>query len=164
MLSFELAQELKAAGFPQSTSPHAVYSLNDHLRIRREHAVQMWYGNKTKIGTPLELEEEAVFTPNLTELVVACGKPLDLACDKAGHWKAVRPGAPPVPKVKPTAESQNPALVASKDTGREEVDEGSEAEDEVESDDESLDDAAFVEERENTDVTEIIGDDSKKGT
>jgi hypothetical protein len=90
MLSFELAQELKAAGFPQSTSPHAVYSLNDHLRIRREHAVQMWYGNKTKIGVPLELEEEAVYTPNLTELVVACGKPLDLACDKAGHWKAAK--------------------------------------------------------------------------
>jgi hypothetical protein len=55
MLSFELAQELKAAGFPQSTSPHAVYSLNDHLRIRREHAVQMWYGNKTKIGVPLRV-------------------------------------------------------------------------------------------------------------
>jgi hypothetical protein len=91
MLSFELARELKAAGFPQSTSPHAVYSLNDQLRIRREHALQMWYGSKTKAGVPLELEEEAVYSPNLTALVIACGKPLELACDEAGNWKASKP-------------------------------------------------------------------------
>jgi hypothetical protein len=42
------------------------------------------------LGVPLELEEEAVYTPNLSELVIACGKPLDLACDKAGHWKAAK--------------------------------------------------------------------------
>jgi uncharacterized protein (TIGR02300 family) len=100
---------------------------------------------------------------DLHQSPVACPK-----CDKVFEptqmSSRMRPGAPPAPKVRPTAESQNPALVASKDIGREEVGEGSEAEDEVESDDESLDDAAFVEERENTDVTEIIGDDSKKGT
>jgi hypothetical protein len=40
-----------------------------------------------------------------------------------------------------------------------------EAEDEVEPDDESLEDAAFIEEREQggTDVAEIIGDDFEKG-
>jgi uncharacterized protein (TIGR02300 family) len=100
---------------------------------------------------------------DLHQSPVVCPK-----CDKVFEptqiTSRIRPGAPPAPKVKPAAESQKPALVASKDIGREEVDEGSEAEDEVASDDEGFDDAAFVEERENTDVTEIVGDDTKKAT
>jgi hypothetical protein len=91
MISFALAQELKAAGFTQSPLPHAVYALSDHLRIRREHAVQMWYGSKSKAGLPLQLEEEAVYTPTLSDLVIACGKPLQLACDEVGNWEASAP-------------------------------------------------------------------------
>jgi hypothetical protein len=88
MISFELARELKKAGFHPSTSPYAVYCLNEDLRIRREQALHMWYGSKTKEGVPLELEQEAVFAPSLSELVIACGKPLQLSCDEAGHWQA----------------------------------------------------------------------------
>jgi hypothetical protein len=88
MISFALAQELKSAGFTPSTSPHAIYALGDHLRIRREHALLMWYGSKSKAGVPLQLDEEAVYTPTLSELVVACGKPLHLTCDEAGVWRA----------------------------------------------------------------------------
>jgi hypothetical protein len=76
-LPFELARELRSAGFTQSPSADAVYALSEHLRIRREHALQMWYGSKRKAGLPLQLEEEAVYTPTLSDL--ACGKPLQLA-------------------------------------------------------------------------------------
>jgi hypothetical protein len=88
MISFELARELKAAGFTQSTALHAVYALNEHLRIRRQDALQMWYGSKRKVGLVLELEEEAVHAPTLSDLVTACAKPLQLGCDDAGNWKA----------------------------------------------------------------------------
>jgi hypothetical protein len=74
MISFELARELKAAGFTQSTSLHAVYALNEHLRIRRQDALQMLYGSKRKAGLALELEEEAVYAPKLSDVVTACKK------------------------------------------------------------------------------------------
>jgi hypothetical protein len=90
MISFELAQELKAAGFTQSISLYAVYALSEHLRIRRQDALQMWYGSKRKAGLALELEEEAVYAPTLSDLVTACGKRLQ-ACDEAGNWKASAP-------------------------------------------------------------------------
>jgi hypothetical protein len=90
-LPFELAQELKSAGFSQSTSAEAIFALTEHLRMRREQVLQMWYGSKRKAGLPVELEEEAVFTPTLSELVTACGKPLLLGCDEAGNWKATAP-------------------------------------------------------------------------
>jgi hypothetical protein len=90
-LPFELAQELKSAGFSQSTSAEAIFALTEHLRMRREHALQMWYGSKRKAGLAVDLEEEAVFTPTLSELVTACGKPLQLGCDEAGNWKATAP-------------------------------------------------------------------------
>ena len=91
-------------------------------------------------------------------------------CDKVFEPTQVssrlRPSAARTPVVegKPTAESRKPALFVSEDVEGERADGGSEAEDEVEIDDESLDDAAFVEEKEDTDVTEIIGGDTEKGT
>jgi len=88
MVPFTLAQELKSAGFAQDSAPEAVYALNDHLRIRREHAHHLWYGSKNKAGLPLELEHEAVYTPTLSDLLIACGKPLQLACQEAGNWEA----------------------------------------------------------------------------
>jgi hypothetical protein len=62
MIPFALAQELKLAGFTQSSAPEAIYALTDHLRIRREHSLQMWYGSKSKAGLPLHLEDEAILT------------------------------------------------------------------------------------------------------
>jgi hypothetical protein len=88
MLPFELARELKSAGFTQSTELDAVYALSEHLRIRRRDALQMWYGSKRKAGLAVELEQEALYTPTLSELVTACGKPLQLACDESGKWQA----------------------------------------------------------------------------
>jgi hypothetical protein len=88
MIPFLLSRELKSAGFTQSASPDAVYALSEHLRIRRENALQMWYGSKAKEGVPLRLEEDAVFVPTLSDLVIACGKPLQLACDEGGNWQA----------------------------------------------------------------------------
>jgi hypothetical protein len=87
MLPFALAQELKLAGFTQSSSPRAVYALNDYLRIYREHALEMWYGS-TKAGLPLQLENDAVYQPTLSDLVIACGKPLQITCDEGGNWQA----------------------------------------------------------------------------
>jgi hypothetical protein len=89
MLPFELARELKSAGFAQSTELDAVYALSEHLRIRRRDALQMWYGSKRKAGLAVELEQEALNTPTLSELVTACGKPPQLACDEAGKWQAL---------------------------------------------------------------------------
>jgi hypothetical protein len=91
MVPFALAQELKSAGFTQSESSYAVYALSDHLCIRREHALLMWYGSKRKAGLPLQLEEEAVHIPTLSDLVIACGNPLQLVCDEVGNWRASAP-------------------------------------------------------------------------
>jgi hypothetical protein len=69
------------------------------------------------------------------------------------------------------ARSQEPHFVSLEDADEEaqakkKQGEAPEAEDEVELDDESLDDAAFIQEREDTDVSEIIGGDieTDKGT
>jgi hypothetical protein len=45
---FELAQELESAGFSQSSSAEAVFALTEHLRMRREHVLQMRHGSKRK--------------------------------------------------------------------------------------------------------------------
>jgi hypothetical protein len=50
MISFALAQELKNAGFNPKTNSNAVYFINDHLKIRREDALRMWYGDKSRVG------------------------------------------------------------------------------------------------------------------
>jgi hypothetical protein len=78
----------------------------------------------------------------------------------------------PVREVKPVvAQTQEPQFVSLEDADAEaqakkKPGEAPEAEDDVEPDDESLDDAAFIEESEDTDVSEIIGDDieTEKGT
>jgi hypothetical protein len=66
MIPFELAQELKSAGFTRSTALDAVYALGEHLRVRRHDALQMWYGSKRKTGLALELEQQAIYTPTLS--------------------------------------------------------------------------------------------------
>jgi hypothetical protein len=91
MIYFELLRELKAAGFTQSTPLHAEYAVGEHLRIRRQDALQMCYGSKRKAGLALELEEEAVYAPTLSDLVTACAKPLQPSCDEASNWKASTP-------------------------------------------------------------------------
>jgi hypothetical protein len=88
MMSFALAQELKNAGFVPKTNINAVYFINDHLKIRREDALRMWYGDKSKTGLDLDLSKEVVYSPTLTELIEACGLPFELSCDAAGHWYA----------------------------------------------------------------------------
>jgi hypothetical protein len=88
MLPFALAQELKSAGFTQSSSPEAIYALSEDLRVRRKHSLEMWYGSKNKAGLALQLENEAVYTPTVSELLIACGKPLYLTCEEDGHWHA----------------------------------------------------------------------------
>ena len=83
-----------------------------------------------------------------------------------GRAEAARP---PVREVEPVvAETQENQFVPLEDADAEAQGEkkpsgAPEAEDEVEPDDESLDDAAFIEsEEEDTDVTEIIGGDIEK--
>ncbi len=93
MISFATAQELQRAGLAPNTSGNAVYFLNDHLKIRREDALRMWYGSKTKAGLELDLSKEVVYSPTLEELVEACGLPFILSCDEAGHWYAAKPNA-----------------------------------------------------------------------
>ena len=91
MISFATAQELKRAGFTPNTNGNAVYFLNDYFKIRREDALRMWYGSKTKAGLELDLSKEVVYSPTLAELVEACGRPFILSCDEAGHWYAAKP-------------------------------------------------------------------------
>jgi hypothetical protein len=88
MMSFALAKELKDAGFVPKTNINAVYFINDHLKIRREDALRMWYGDKSKLGLDLDLSKEVVYSPTLTELIEACGLPFELTCDAAGQWHA----------------------------------------------------------------------------
>jgi hypothetical protein len=88
MISFAMAQELKNAGMFQSTNVNAIYFLNDHLQIRREDALKMWYGDKFKMGMDLDLTREGVYVPSLSELVVACGYPFHLQRTEDRHWRA----------------------------------------------------------------------------
>jgi len=88
MISFALAQELKNAGFVPKTNSNSVYFINDHLKIRREDALRMWYGDKSRVGLDLDLSKEVVYSPTLTELIEACGAPFYLSCINTGHWLA----------------------------------------------------------------------------
>ena len=87
MISFALARELKNAGFVPKTNANAVYFINDHLKIRREDALRMWYGDKSRVGMELDLSKEVVYSPTLTELIEACGAPFYLSCTDS-HWLA----------------------------------------------------------------------------
>jgi hypothetical protein len=88
MISFALAQELKNAGFNPNKNANAVYFINDHLKIRREDALRMWYGDEARVGMDLDLSKEVVYSPTLTELITACGAPFYLSCADTGHWLA----------------------------------------------------------------------------
>jgi hypothetical protein len=88
MISFALARELKNAGLTQRNNSNSVYFINDHLKIRREDALRMWYGNKSTVGMDLDLSKEVVYSPTLTELIEACGAPFYLSCTDTGHWLA----------------------------------------------------------------------------
>jgi hypothetical protein len=94
MMSFALARELKNAGFSPKTNRNAVYFINDHLKIRREDALRMWYGDKSKAGLDLDLSKEVVYSPTLTELIEACGMPFYLSCDADGQWYAANSTKP----------------------------------------------------------------------
>jgi uncharacterized protein (TIGR02300 family) len=84
----------------------------------------------------------------------------------SSRWRS-EAARPPVREVEPVvAEIQEDQFVSLEDAdeeaqGKKTPGDAPEAADEVEPDDESLDDAAFIEEseEEDTDVTEIIGDD-----
>jgi hypothetical protein len=88
MISFALAQELKNAGFVPKTNGNAVYFSNDHLKIRREDALRMCYGDKSRVGLDLDLSKEVIYSPTLTELREACGAPFYLSRTDTGHWLA----------------------------------------------------------------------------
>jgi hypothetical protein len=88
MISFALARELKNAGLTQRNNSNSAYFINDHLKIRREDALRMWYGDKSKVGMDLDLSKEVVYSPTLTELIEACGAPFYLCCTDTGHWRA----------------------------------------------------------------------------
>jgi len=88
MISFTVAKELRSAGFAQRTNGNAVYFVNDHLKIRRENILRMWYADKAREGWEIDLAKEVVYSPTLTELIEACGLPFYLSCEAAGHWRA----------------------------------------------------------------------------
>jgi uncharacterized protein (TIGR02300 family) len=84
----------------------------------------------------------------------------------SSRWRAQAARAPAREVGPVAAETLEAGFVSPEDAdtevdGKEKPGEAPEAEDEVEPDDESLEDAAFIEEREQgaTDVAEIIGDD-----
>jgi hypothetical protein len=88
MISFALAQELKNAGFTQRANGNAEYFLNDHLMIRREEALRIWYGDKAKEEWEFNPSEELVYCPTISDLIEGCGLPFHLSCNAAGHWHA----------------------------------------------------------------------------
>jgi hypothetical protein len=93
MISFALARELREAGFSQRTVGNAVYFVNEHLKIRREDALRMWYIDKAKEGWEIDLSKEIAYSPTLTELIEAVGLPFYLSCDTAGRWYAANASA-----------------------------------------------------------------------
>ena len=105
---------------------------------------------------------------DLNQAPIACPKcgAVFEAVQVSSRWRA-EAARPPVREVEPVvAETQEPQFVSLEDDDTEAQGEKKpsgepEAEDEVEPDDESLDDAAFIAEteEEDTDVTEIIGGD-----
>jgi len=72
----------------------------------------------------------------------------------------------PVGAETPEVRSVSPEGARAAAQGEKKPDEAIEGKDDVELDDEGLGDAAFIQEREDTDVSEIIGDDieTDKGT
>jgi uncharacterized protein (TIGR02300 family) len=99
---------------------------------------------------------------------IACPK-CDMVFDPvqvSSRWRAEAARAPvrevaPVAAETPEAQFVSPEDADAEAEGKQKPGDAPEPEDEVEPDDESLDDAAFIEEseEEDTDVTEIIGDD-----
>jgi uncharacterized protein (TIGR02300 family) len=92
-----------------------------------------------------------------------CDRVFDLV-PVISRWRAEAARAPEVgPVAAETLEAEFVSLedADAKAESKEKLGDAAEAEDEVEPDDESLDDAAFIEEseEEDTDVTAIIGDD-----
>jgi hypothetical protein len=87
-MNFELAKLLKAAGFRQPTGNEARYFINEFLIIRREEAVRMFYADKARQGWPVNIEEDLVYYPTLTELIDGCGQPFELSSPAPGEWYA----------------------------------------------------------------------------
>ena len=88
MISFALAQELKNAGFTDNKNGNAEYFINEHLKVRREDALRVWYSDKAKEGWDFDPAKELVYCPMIEELIEGCGLPFYLSCDAAGHWYA----------------------------------------------------------------------------
>jgi hypothetical protein len=88
MISFALAKELKNAGFTQGTNGNAEYFLNDHLKIRREDALRIWYSDKAKQEWVFDPSEALVYRPTVSELIEGCGLPFYLSCNVPKHWRA----------------------------------------------------------------------------
>jgi hypothetical protein len=64
MMSFALAKELKDAGFVPKTNINAVYFINDHLKIRREDALRIWYCDKSRSGLDLDQRRSCTRQPS----------------------------------------------------------------------------------------------------
>jgi hypothetical protein len=88
MIPFELAHELKKAGFTQSAANNARYFVNEDLMINREDAVHMWHADKEKKDWELKVEEQLVYCPTLSELIEGCSLPFVLSSETTGHWRA----------------------------------------------------------------------------
>ena len=88
MISFALARELKDAGLTQPAGHNARYFVNEHLVIRREDAVRMWYADRAKKDWTLKIEEELVYCPTLSELIEGCGFPFVLTSQAHAQWTA----------------------------------------------------------------------------
>jgi hypothetical protein len=88
MISFALAQELKNAGFTQRTTDNAEYFLSDHLMIRREDALRIWFSDKAKHEWVFDPSEALVYCPTVSELIESCGLPFYLSGTAADHWLA----------------------------------------------------------------------------
>jgi hypothetical protein len=67
---------------------NAEYFLSDHLMIRREDALRIWYVDRAKEGWVFDPSEALVYCPTVSELVEGCGLPFYLSCDAADHWHA----------------------------------------------------------------------------
>jgi hypothetical protein len=88
MISFAVAQQLKAAGFNASKRPNAEFFVNEHLKVRREDAQRVWYADQSEKGWELDPEKEMVYCPTIQELAEGCSLPLYVSCDEPGHWYA----------------------------------------------------------------------------
>jgi len=80
-MDYELAKELKDAGFPQSSSRYGKYWHNGEVKV--------WQDLDDRCENYLGVFDNAYYIPTLSELIEACGDGFDTLYRTNGRWYAI---------------------------------------------------------------------------